>query len=401
LAPGVAEVEHICALSEPVLRNLQITQCYHELSAGLQARLQPGANWCTFATWASKQAGQTIRKEDLERALKRVVQQSTSAALAAQQLDSQAQALFPAQLNRAAPGLRLASPQERSEFMRAIAVEALDIPNAAEHASQAVSRGNLKVFAEIGREFSRFIAERLGDAAYDPQKIAAFNRGLLPGEPPDGQDFLRQAFSHYYAAIFEVDPAKRAELTLLANLEIGFHEQTRLQPEIRDAIEAPLAGILGFAGYLLGRLFPSGGWRVLARWLWLRLRGRSSELETAILTLYDTAQTQARRALSALLMSIALPGSVVRLGDDLSLGFPESLCELSNPDLLQLLEQIDPTPNSPRDSGALDWADLPERLHFIADLFRCYHEDVSLLSAPFTPAQIKALKAGRMPQGEL
>ena len=71
--PTVADVERIAALGDPVLRNLQITQCYCELSRLFAARTggEP-ANWCTFATWASKQAGQTIRKEDLRRAFERV-----------------------------------------------------------------------------------------------------------------------------------------------------------------------------------------------------------------------------------------------------------------------------------------------------------------------------------------
>lgn len=57
-SPSVADVERIRAVGDPVLRNLQITQCYHELSAAMAGRTGPGANWCTFATWASKQAGQ-------------------------------------------------------------------------------------------------------------------------------------------------------------------------------------------------------------------------------------------------------------------------------------------------------------------------------------------------------
>lgn len=36
----------------------------------------------------------------------------------------------------------------------------------------------------------------------------------------------------------ETRPGRRAQLMLLANLEIGFHEQTRLQPEIQQAMEA-------------------------------------------------------------------------------------------------------------------------------------------------------------------
>src|SRR6185503_14607571 len=55
------------AISDSVLRNLRITQCYHELSLAVAERVAPGANWCTFATWASRQAGQTIRREDFVR----------------------------------------------------------------------------------------------------------------------------------------------------------------------------------------------------------------------------------------------------------------------------------------------------------------------------------------------
>jgi hypothetical protein len=48
-----------------------------------------------------------------------------------------------------------------------------------------------------------------------------------------------QAFTRY-ARVAEVsDDRARAELLLLANLEIGMHEQTRLQPEIRESLDAP------------------------------------------------------------------------------------------------------------------------------------------------------------------
>ena len=63
----MAEIEAICGIADPVVRNLRITQAYAEMSSALAARVGPSANWCTFATWASKQAGQTIRTEDLAR----------------------------------------------------------------------------------------------------------------------------------------------------------------------------------------------------------------------------------------------------------------------------------------------------------------------------------------------
>lgn len=63
--PSISDVERIASVEDPVLRNLQITQCYFEISRAFQTTISPGANWCTFATWASKQAGRTIRREDL------------------------------------------------------------------------------------------------------------------------------------------------------------------------------------------------------------------------------------------------------------------------------------------------------------------------------------------------
>src|ERR687890_2640130 len=64
-APSVEEVRRIAAIANPVVRNLEITQCYARLSAAMEQRTGRCANWCTFATWASRQAGRTIRGEDI------------------------------------------------------------------------------------------------------------------------------------------------------------------------------------------------------------------------------------------------------------------------------------------------------------------------------------------------
>jgi hypothetical protein len=69
--------------------------------------------------------------------------------------------------------------------------------------------------------------------------------------------------------------------------------------------------------------------------------------------------------------------------------------------LKALLVLLDPTPDSQVESGARDWADLPDRLHFIIELFRCYQEIRDLFEPPFTAEQVEALKAGRLPGGRL
>jgi len=101
-------------------------------------------------------------------------------------------------------------------------------------------------------------------------------------------------------------------------------------------------------------------------------------------------------------MTIHLPPNrLVKLGDDLTAGFPETLSQLHDPDLTALLAQLDPSPDSTAGSGVVDWADLPDRLHFIIDLFRSYQESPDLFEAPFTPEQVAALKAGHLPAGPL
>src|SRR4051794_30910209 len=64
---SLERVEWVIGLDgEPARRNLLITQTYHDLSAALAHALGPeSANWCTFATWASRTAGRFIREDEV------------------------------------------------------------------------------------------------------------------------------------------------------------------------------------------------------------------------------------------------------------------------------------------------------------------------------------------------
>lgn len=65
-------VRAVIANTDPVVRNLQITQSYHQLSAALNER-DGGVDvaWTAHATWASKQAGSFIRGEEVPAPLRR------------------------------------------------------------------------------------------------------------------------------------------------------------------------------------------------------------------------------------------------------------------------------------------------------------------------------------------
>jgi hypothetical protein len=385
--PTAEDVDRIVAVADPIIRNLQITQAYHELSLASAVPLGTAADWCAFATWASKQAGVTIRQEDLARTIERFLEQSPEVQEA---IDRVAVALAQMEMRPDAAGVRAA-------------VRQVLIPHGAlDRTSDAVARGNQKVFAEIGREFARFVATFRDDTAFDPEKLARFCEALRPGEPPDGQGYLQQAFRRYAQARFEPQSKVKAELMLLANLEIGFHEQTRVQPEIAEALDSPIIDPDELEARILEALYPRPGLFFRLRLFVHRLLGRTAALDRACEQLAARLRDLTRRVITECLMTLALPPDLVlRLGRDVPAEFPEALRQLSDPELQALLARIDPMPDSVRGSGAEDWADFADRMHYIADLFRCYQERPPLFHPPFTPEQVRELKAGRKPDGRL
>jgi hypothetical protein len=386
MAVTIFDVARIAAINDPVLRNLQITHCYHQLAVELAERIGLEANWCTFATWASRQASQTIRNEDLTRTLEKTL---------GSEVDVQEAERFLRRVRRV--GIRLNSRDLFELMWRAV-----DPENILARSSDVVGRGNLKVFAEIGHEFARFNAFCLHDASYDQANIDDFTSGLLPGPPPDGQDHLRTAFQRYYQALFEAQPKACSELLLLANLQIGFHEQTRLQPEIVEALEAPVISPRLFTRNLLRTYFREKPWLAETAIVLLAGLGRLIGFDAFIERYLSNVRRLAQRLVTLTMMTIFLPPDVqLQLGKDLPADFPPSLQHISNPELAALLDQIDPTPDSRAESGAKYWGDLPERMHFIADMFRCYHTSAALFEPPFSPDQTAAILEGHIPAGHL
>lgn len=390
--PSIQDIEYIAVVNDPVLRNLQITQCYHQLALVLAERTCQKANWCTFATWASKQAGQTIRKEDWSRLLDGIMETENERHIAVRDLQNSSHNLVYQRF-----GVNF-NPEEFAK----LAWKAYDPASAFDRSSEAVARGNLKVFTEIAYEFARFYAECLPNLTYDAANLTRFCDHLRPGDPPDGQRMLKQAFQHYYQALFEAEDKTQTELLLLANLEIGFHEQTRLQPEINEALDAPIIPPKEFARNLLKVMQPEGGWVSELTWFIMRLLGQLTDFDRAVEKYVSGAQRQVQQLVTETMMTIELPPpNKLRLGNDLTASIPPLLQCIDNPDLLALLAQIDPTPDSLAESGAVYWGDLSDRIHFIADMFRCYELSSSLLDPPFSIEQAAELKNGRVPTGRL
>jgi hypothetical protein len=180
-----ARIDEACAIEDPVLCNVTVTVLHHELSHALREVIGPeaGANFHTWATWGSKKAGTTIRREDV------------------------------------------------SGPLRVVAAPALG------RASRSILRGNVIVLDDIGRVSGRFADEFAGETEPDEARIAAFLETLRPGPPSlEGQDLLRKAFRHYWLARHEADPNTKHEHQLLANLQAILHEHVRLEPFIDGAM---------------------------------------------------------------------------------------------------------------------------------------------------------------------
>ena len=380
-APTVEEVRRIARIASPVLRNLEITHCYARLAAAFVARGGEGANWCTYATWASKQAGSTIRGEDLFGEIGR-------------RLTHERWLLRPfATLWRR---LLRRGLFERDTRLGRLTAEIHTPFDAIQRASDAVARGNLKVFEEIGLEFARYLHEcPPGDGA-DSEACRRFLEGLRPGEPPDGQLYLRRAFARYTRARNEPDARRRAELTVLANLEVGFHEQTRLQPEILEALDAAYATETELGQRALVAAFPT------AARLWPIVRRPAAAVLGAVAARVQRAAARvAREVITESFMVLSVPDRILALGTHLADPYPDALREPRDEELLELLRRFEPAPPAHDDCGARDWSDLRQRMHYIVHLFCAFHLSDSLARPPFTPAQVASLGRGVIPDGTL
>ena len=123
---------------------------------------------------------------------------------------------------------------------------------------------------------------------------------------------------------------------LLANLAIGWHEQTRLQPQIAEALDAPFEEPVKLRRELLRyllRLRIGLAFRLLLE----LIPGRATSMKRVLDELDRLVKQIAHEAITEGLMTLALPGEVLSLGRDVPGTFPADLQTIDNPDLRSLL----------------------------------------------------------------
>ncbi|MCB9058161.1 MAG: hypothetical protein H6627_06305 [Calditrichae bacterium] len=379
--PKAADIKNICQIENKAVRNLQITYCYYLLSQAMQIRTDQYANWCTFATWASRQAGKTIRGEDFLESLER-------------KLGKKAFYMEPLQsVNRWLLKKGLFEPQTTLGRI----VKEIHTPfDAFEKASEAVADGNLKVFAEIAEQFALFLQSVPNATKINSPGMELFLNGFEQGMPPAGQDYLKQAFLHYQKIQSETDPVIKVSLVLLANLKIGLHEQSRLQDQIKKAIDAPSETFTDLGKRVLNIIVP--GSKLWPKFVNLPvvfpLHWLAKKVQTAL-------QKITHEVITETMMVLEMPGSVLALGKNLDKTFPDTFKEISLPELREFLDKYDPCPDGKGNCAAENWTDLRQRMHYIIHLFKAYADDTSIFSAPFSKKQVALIEKGIIPDGKL
>jgi hypothetical protein len=376
------DIARISGLKEPVLRNLYITQRYHDLSRALAGVIGgPDVNWSTFATWASKTAGESIRDEEVPPFVSELVG------------DSEDDVMHPFGKIESAIHAVVPTTGFHTSFLLGPIRETLRT------VSTSIAAGNLKVFAELAPLFVGFVEAMQASAR--AEAFATFVEGLDPRPVEDGgQEMLRLAFNDYFKAAAEGDAIEKARLVLLGNCRIGLHEQTRLQPQIEEAMDAPIDDVL--RSHLHASLGTGAGKGVLQRLV--------DDVERPLRHLTDVVGDLWERIATRYLMTLALPGGAkLPLGRNIPKDaaardyLPSPLQNITAPgDLVVLLRQFDRARGvTDVGSASVDWRLLPDRMNFIVNLFRSRQQDDDLLGSPFSDEQRALIEKDQVPPSDL
>ena len=315
------DVARAVAIGSDQLRNHGITLFYWRLGRRLAAHLGTDvANWCTWATWASRTVGHALDPY----ATPYLVRERTRS----WPRPARTAALRVARWSRTALNPRLAP---------------------------AIAVGNREIFDEIADHFLTFLDAlddgRLPDAA----SAHRFAAGIVGAEAPTGSehrrmlDHHREGFVRYWEAAQESRPAERARLVLAGNLLMAEYEQARLQPWIEEAFFVA----------------PSEGWGVpaiLRRTIGPAVARLTTRRVTAVITpamLVPVGEPLRRRAGEARLFPAALDPPGTELGAVLA-RYPSG-----------------PTPQ------CANWTRFEDRMAFVTGLFHAYHFEPTLHAAPF------------------
>jgi hypothetical protein len=374
------EVHRILAIQDDQQRNLHVTLGYHRLSHSL-ARLigYQNANWCSFAVWASRQAGVFIRGD------------IPVIAAVRDELLRRSGLTWPVWWRKA---VSKHWEQGRVDPQTLLVLMAATF-------GRAISEGNTRVFHDIATTFVPFIELLAKSTSPDDDELKRYLASLDDVSVRDGgRGELQRGLRKYAEARYARDPGQRSRLVLHANCLIGYHEQTRLQREIALAVDAPVDYLRDDLDmwYVYGpgarlRRISHAGWMINS--LFRRMAMPAVEW---------VAKAIWQRFATSWIMQLSLPDEVLHLGSDIPLlpdrrAFPEPLLTKAlagvDGDLFAWLSFA--YRDTLRGSRAIDWTSFPERMNTICNLFRSRQQQPALFRSPFTAAQLDSIDQHELP----
>lgn len=362
----LAETDAVAAITDPVARNLRITQLYHELELAMADVFESDdLSWCAYGVWASRQVGDAMQGLPTDHVRVLLDDPEFIGKLA-----------LPPDLDRWARRLVPIAHRLPDSVLAAV-LDALQ-----PHLAQALGQGNHRVFTELAPTFAGFL-DLVRDADGDPDAIEARLPDLYERighvTYPGGAGYeLTVLCACYLRAMRSTDPHQRAQLIFYANLRGAHYEQQRVQGPLEDVsdviLELPASaigqgGAVGSTIHALGRAAP-------------RTTHRLRHTIGAVIgnTVTDIA------------VRVNTPIDDLAVGDALQIdgsgaSYPPDLRHLDLPEFAQFLQHPDDWMSlgaeAEREIRVDNWVNYHERMPFIAHVMRMRQQSTELRQPPF------------------
>ncbi|MCZ6672174.1 MAG: hypothetical protein O7C75_04465 [Verrucomicrobia bacterium] len=354
--------------SDPALRNLLITQSYHDLATSLNQILgQQNANWCHFATWASRTAGTFIRNEEIPGIFRGLIEKSRGYREMVNRLEHKIRGIH-----------SKADTTSLGELPSAITADV----------SIQITLGNLKVYSELAPLFAIMITKFQSNRS-NKEKVQSIISTLKEGSTQSGgQQLLKDAVTNYFKAHKTTDPDEKAEILLLANGQVGLHEQIRLQPYIQKSIDA----LVGVSIQAMHEDLYAASPKSFKERLLSTLDHMVHPIEGKLQVLWEKMATR-------VLMTLKVPGKTLHLGKPLPPPkglplYPKALRKIKNEELKNLLLHYGALKIGKHETPARDWVRLDQRMRYIFDLFRSRQQVSNLFNQPFKRSKQQKIMSG-------
>ena len=238
-------------------------------------------------------------------------------------------------------------------------------------AARAITFNRRKGYEELAPLLAQFLVIMETEASN--AAVGEFTDRLRGGSVEQGgYDVIKQAFSAWFESHQSSSPAAKAQLMLLGNCLFALYEQTRLERQIRQAIEAPVEQL--FLEVLRLRL-PRWKARLCIRLIRVCTKAFVQELSA---TWKNVATRYA--------MKLSVPRATDIPLDDGNpprpAQFPVDLRDITEPRLLAMSQRFDANFGINRGSDRNDWADLRDRMGYLIEVYRADQQDEQLLHDP-------------------